>query len=189
MRSDDEDRRHAAGLTDSKLADIDEFCKLTDTAMRSVLVQGAASPRWSDLVETLDDWCLTMGHGSRPLNEIFSSAWQDPGNGDAVRGKMSVDLGARYWVPLLGLFHGDRVHEALQLVACDFSFIKGLFVLTFRKELDAQDSLSHTHGARHRSMATRLLRIRFNPANAAFQASAASRHHGGPPEHPEPLRR
>ena len=31
------------------------------------------------------------------------------------------------------------MHEALQLVAADFSFDKDLFILTFRKELDAQD--------------------------------------------------
>lgn len=306
MRSDDDDRLHPEGLSTSKLAEMDDFCALTDAAMRSVLVQGAASPDWSDVVETLEDWCVTMGHSvetddalfttlvrdfakvekeaqvriarrnkgddaetptvpleigatlsaisapfrqhkavracpkhlgttlnvwtlliehcgdiplnsvtpnhlfefmharmhakvkpwsetraklfgkrvlreafglarttgmmtvanpvdameafptlskaeetsrlkprypfnSRQLNEIFGSGWYDPANSNLVRGKMKADLGARYWVPLLGLFHGNRVHEALQLVASDFSFDKDLFVLTFRREIDAQD--------------------------------------------------
>src|SRR5690606_34571874 len=46
---------------------------------------------------------------SSQLNTFFSSEWYDPYNSNQFRGKMREDLGARYWVPLIGLFHGNRV--------------------------------------------------------------------------------
>lgn len=52
------------------------------------------------------------------LNTIFSSAWYDS-SASNWQGRMKWDLGARYWVPLLGLYHGFRVREALQLKVTD----------------------------------------------------------------------
>lgn len=52
------------------------------------------------------------------LNNIFASSWYDP-SATNWRERMKWDLGARYWVPLLGLYHGFRVREALQLKVTD----------------------------------------------------------------------
>lgn len=52
------------------------------------------------------------------LNVLFKSAWYDPAASN-WRGKMKLDLGARYWIPLLSLFHGFRVREPLQLSVAD----------------------------------------------------------------------
>lgn len=52
------------------------------------------------------------------LNKVFSSKWYDPA-AQNWRGRMKWDLAARYWVPLLGLYHGLRVREALQLLVKD----------------------------------------------------------------------
>ncbi|MCV2355342.1 hypothetical protein LNV09_14405 [Paucibacter sp. B2R-40] len=73
------------------------------------------------------------------LNAIFASAWYDPNESQQIRGKLRTDLGARYWIPLLGLCHGNRVREAAQLVVSDFSRRTGLLVLTFRIEIDSAD--------------------------------------------------
>jgi hypothetical protein len=52
------------------------------------------------------------------LNTLFSSDWYKP---DATnwRGNMKEDLGARYWIPLLCMWHGFRVGEATQLKTHD----------------------------------------------------------------------
>lgn len=52
------------------------------------------------------------------LNIIFASTWYDP-SATNWRERMKWDLGARYWVPLLGLYHGFRIREALQLKVSD----------------------------------------------------------------------
>ncbi|MYM85247.1 hypothetical protein GTP44_25325 [Duganella sp. FT50W] len=52
------------------------------------------------------------------LNILFSSDWYDPVATNWL-GRMKWDLGARYWVPLLCLFHGLRIREVLQLLAAD----------------------------------------------------------------------
>lgn len=52
------------------------------------------------------------------LNQLFSSAWYDP-NAENWRGKLKGDLAARYWVPLICLFHGLRITESLQLFKSD----------------------------------------------------------------------
>lgn len=48
------------------------------------------------------------------LNKIFESDWYQPG-ATKWRGKIGQDLSARYWVPLICLYHGLRIREALQL--------------------------------------------------------------------------
>lgn len=52
------------------------------------------------------------------LNALFASAWYEPGS-KKWRGKMQGDLAARYWVPLICLFHGLRITEVLQLFKSD----------------------------------------------------------------------
>lgn len=48
------------------------------------------------------------------LNKLFASDWYNPSS-SAWRGKMKDDLGARYWIPLVCMWHGLRVSEAAQL--------------------------------------------------------------------------
>ena len=70
------------------------------------------------------------------LNRLYSSAWYDPCESRRFTGKMRTDLGARYWVPLIGLFHGNRVREAVQLVASDFWLDGEMLVLGYRTEIE-----------------------------------------------------
>ena len=51
---------------------------------------------------------------AKQLNKLFSSAWYDPGS-KRWHGRMRDDLGARYWIPLLCMWHGFRVREACQV--------------------------------------------------------------------------
>lgn len=79
---------------------------------------------------------------SAQLNTLFASEWYDPMNSSQFRGKIKADLGARYWVPLIGLFHGNRVSEALQLVASDFSSDGEVFIVRFQTELEETEGAS-----------------------------------------------
>lgn len=54
------------------------------------------------------------------LNRIFESDWYAP-DAKGWRGKMGQDLGARFWVPLICLYHGFRISEAIQLHPHDVS--------------------------------------------------------------------
>ena len=81
---------------------------------------------------------------SEQLNTLFASDWYDPNDENRFRGKMRADLGARYWIPLIGLFHGNRVSEALQLSVSDFSWDSEVFVVHFRTELEDADEKSET---------------------------------------------
>ncbi|KAK6028861.1 hypothetical protein OSTOST_05042 [Ostertagia ostertagi] len=53
---------------------------------------------------------------------------------------MATDLGARYWVPLVCMFHGNRVREVLQLVASDVAVRQGVSVVQFREEMDGEQA-------------------------------------------------
>jgi hypothetical protein len=48
------------------------------------------------------------------LNTLFASAWYDPDAENWAK-RVRWDIGARYWIPLLCLYHGLRIREALQL--------------------------------------------------------------------------
>ena len=302
---DEAERTQAEGLDDAALRAIEDFCAMTDATMRSVLVQGASSPRWSDLVQLVLDWCWTMGYEletsdplfvklvrsfaavekdgaermrgrnqgdsppsppypartallssmtdvyraykspscgeshlgallnawnlfiqhcgdipvdsvtsshvyeflqarmkaddkpwsgdralqfgrrtlreifglartrnmmtvpnpvdtmevpppvneaeqakhqmprhpftTRQLNTLFTSAWYDPSDVKSFTGKMRQDLGARYWVPLIGLFHGNRVREALQLMPGDFWLDGDVLVMSYQTEVKMEN--------------------------------------------------
>lgn len=66
---------------------------------------------------------------------LLSSEWYDP-KSSSWKGKMGQDLGARYWVPLLCLCHGNRVREVLQLIASDVSEANDIAVLALREEVE-----------------------------------------------------
>lgn len=72
------------------------------------------------------------------LNEILESDWYNP---DATRwrGKLREDLGARYWVPLICLFHGLRIREALQLHTHDLT-LSSIPLVTIQVEVETEDN-------------------------------------------------
>ena len=69
------------------------------------------------------------------INRIFSSAWYDPKNITQFRGKMKEDLGARYWIPIIGTLYGTRVREPLQLVCSDIKKLNDVHVISLQTEL------------------------------------------------------
>ncbi|MCJ2180523.1 phage integrase SAM-like domain-containing protein [Novosphingobium sp. 2580] len=84
------------------------------------------------------------------LQRIFSApiytGCRDEQNGYAIPGSV-IASGARYWVPLIGLFSGMRLNEVCQLDVTDVRLIEGVpcFVIT-------EESLS---GARDKSLKTK----------------------------------
>lgn len=73
------------------------------------------------------------------LSTLFAEDWYRP-DSTRWRGKMATDLGARYWVPLVCMFHGNRVREVLQLVASDVAVNQGVSVVQFREEMDGEQA-------------------------------------------------
>ncbi len=73
------------------------------------------------------------------LSTLFTSEWY---RSDTNRwhGKMATDLGARYWVPLFCMFHGNRVREVLQLVESDIQQIDGVTVVHFQEEMEGEQA-------------------------------------------------
>ncbi|WP_152528743.1 hypothetical protein [Rhodoferax saidenbachensis] len=65
------------------------------------------------------------------ITKVFESDWYNP-RSTRWKGKMSSDLGARYWTPLICLFHGNRIREVMQLVASDFTRTNGLDCMTIQ---------------------------------------------------------
>jgi integrase len=94
------------------------------------------------------------------LSRIFASAWYDPDEGSIVRGKLKVDLGARYWIPLFSMAHGNRVREASQLVVSDFRFEDGIYVVAFRVELEDEEPAGDAEAAGQVSRATDIAELR-----------------------------
>lgn len=68
------------------------------------------------------------------LNKVFASAWYAPGS-TRWNGKMATDLGARYWTPLICMYHGNRVGEVIQLVASDFTSENDLHCMNIQEEV------------------------------------------------------
>jgi hypothetical protein len=92
------------------------------------------------------------------LNTLFASAWYEPTESKVFQGKMRWDLGARYWTPLIGTLHGNRVREGVQLVASDIVKEGGILFLRYRVEVDkgatdkATDLRSLKNTASHRDV-------------------------------------
>ena len=93
-----------------------------------------------------------LPYSDKQLTTVYSSEWYNPA-ADRWTGKMRDDLGARYWVPLICTFHGNRVREALQLVAADFAVQDEVPVVHFRAELEGIDAALLLSGAK-RSLKT-----------------------------------
>jgi integrase len=67
-------------------------------------------------------------------NQVFASDWYQPLT-KRWKGKMSTDLGARYWSPLICLYHGNRIREVMQLVVSDFTAEGDLQCMTIQEEI------------------------------------------------------
>lgn len=68
------------------------------------------------------------------LNKVFASDWYAPGS-TRWNGKMATDLGARYWTPLICMYHGNRVGEVIQLVASDFTFENDVHCMNIQEDV------------------------------------------------------
>lgn len=68
------------------------------------------------------------------LNKVFASDWYAPGS-PRWNGKMATDLGARYWTPLICMYHGNRVGEVIQLVASDFTFENDVHCMNIQEDV------------------------------------------------------
>lgn len=69
LMSDEEER--AAGFSDEELLEADDFCLLTDTAMRAALAQGQASKHWPAVVEEAMNWATDTGHQLSPEDPLL----------------------------------------------------------------------------------------------------------------------
>lgn len=84
---------------------------------------------------------LTTNH----LNKLFSSEWYNPSS-KLWTGKLSSDLGVRYFAPLIGLLHGPRVREPLQLMSNDVVLNDGILCFSFRIDFEDEDADEENFG-------------------------------------------
>ncbi|MGY2492135.1 DUF6538 domain-containing protein [Cupriavidus sp. CP313] len=73
------------------------------------------------------------------LNTLFGSDWYEP-TSPRFTGTMRQDLAARYWAPLICLFHGLRVREVVQLHSHDVSSVEGVLLMTIQLDLTGTES-------------------------------------------------
>jgi integrase len=73
------------------------------------------------------------------LDRLFTSEWYNIDT-KALRGKCRYDLGVRYFAPLIGLFHGSRVREYLQLMTSDIIVEGEVDCFKFQLELEEMES-------------------------------------------------
>lgn len=88
---------------------------------------------------------------SEQINILFSSDWY-MSNSTKFRGKLGQDLAARYFGPLIGLLHGVRVREFLQLMTSDVSIVDGVLCFKFQVEMSPEnDEVAQPEGGEHSS--------------------------------------
>jgi hypothetical protein len=75
---------------------------------------------------------------SEQINILLSSEWYRP-RSTQFRGKLGDDLAARYFGPLIGLLHGMRVREFLQLMTSDILVADGVLCFKFQTELETDE--------------------------------------------------
>lgn len=75
---------------------------------------------------------------SGQINTLFSSDWYVP-KATQFRGKLGVDLAARFFGPLIGVLHGVRVREFLQLMTSDVLVVDGVLCFKFQVELPSEN--------------------------------------------------
>jgi integrase len=78
-------------------------------------------------------------YSAEQLDTLFASDWYVP-TSSRFTGKMRRDLAARYWAPLICLFHGLRVREVVQLHSHDISVVEGVLLMTIQLDLTGTES-------------------------------------------------
>lgn len=73
------------------------------------------------------------------INALLTSQWYNP-TSRSFRGKMKTDLGVRYFGPLIGILHGPRIREPLQLMTNDIIYCDGVLCFKFTVEFEDDDS-------------------------------------------------
>lgn len=76
------------------------------------------------------------------LNCIFSSDWYY--KNEIFVGKLSTDTASRYFIPLIGLLHGNRVSEITQLTIYNIKVISGIPCFSFEVD-DIPKELKHSN--------------------------------------------
>lgn len=97
------------------------------------------------------------------LSDLFKSEWYNP-ESTAWRGKMKDDLGARYWIPLLCMWHGFRVGEATQLQIHDVDLAHSLIkiqVVEGGNDIGPERSLKNAATSREVPIHPTLLKLGF----------------------------
>lgn len=80
---------------------------------------------------------------SEQVNTLLASTWYQVDSG-RFKGKLKADLASRYWPPLIGLLHGCRVREYMQLTTSDIEVFNGVPCFHFRVDFDelAEDDVN-----------------------------------------------
>lgn len=125
-------------------------------------------------------------YSSDHLNSLFQSAWYRPRSSE-FRGKMRQDLAARYWAPLICLFHGLRVREVVQLHSHDMGISEGVLLMSIQLDLSEAESsqgpkrsLKNESTKRTVPVHPELIKLGF----AEFVDSVRQRHAAGAPLFP-----
>lgn len=107
---------------------------------------------------------FTIGELNRLFRAPLYTGCRDDENGYATAGE-SKPRRARFWLPLVGLFHGFRSNEAAQLYTEDVAEIDGIPVFKIRATLDGSDAsdkrLKSRQSERNVPIHPELLRIGF----------------------------
>jgi integrase len=72
------------------------------------------------------------------LNAFFASAWYQRGVNQWGRRSASLSGAARYWVPVIALFHGLRLEEICQMSLRDVGYQSAVLALNVSEEEDDQ---------------------------------------------------
>lgn len=91
---------------------------------------------------------------SEQINTLLSSEWYIP-DSTQFRGKLKTDLAVRYFGPLIGLLHGTRVREFLQLMTNDVSMADGILCFKFQIIINTDDEIEQVESASAKKAKTR----------------------------------
>jgi len=73
LKSDEDERYGPEGIADSEFDELCKFCELTDAAMRSAIARGPASAQWGHVVDSVLDWCFTIGYDIDTTDPMFTN--------------------------------------------------------------------------------------------------------------------
>lgn len=73
------------------------------------------------------------------VSQLFNSDWYKVDT-KSLRGKVRDDIAVRYFAPLIGLFHGSRVREYLQLMTNDIVVVDNVDCFKFQVEIELSEN-------------------------------------------------